>query len=276
MMNNANLKGYDSIFAKRLRELIETKGIKHGDLADKDVLNVSRQAIGQYCNGTALPPADKIVILAQYFNVSADYLLGLSDAKTTDTDLKMIVDYTGLSEEAVICLHEKCCKKMEVISKKAKKRYDKTRITQLQNIYKERYIDNASELFILSEFIINKNSLLQNCNEYIKHQRTKTKIEKYINTISNNNDNGYKMFVESSHAAIQTRIGDCEYKLFQIQQLMLSFINALKNKVIDKDITDIKSNEALFYSTDIEYLKECVNLFYKMDVNRDVNNDNDK
>ena len=101
MMNNANLKGYDGIFAKRLRELIEIKGIKHGDLADKDVLNVSRQAIGQYCNGTALPPADKIVILAQYFNVSADYLLGLSDAKTTDTDLKMIVDYTGLSEECI-------------------------------------------------------------------------------------------------------------------------------------------------------------------------------
>lgn len=116
MMNNANLKGYDSIFAKRLRELIETKGIKHGDLADKDVLNVSRQAIGQYCNGTALPPADKIVILAQYFNVSADYLLGLSDAKTTDTDLKMIVDYTGLSEECIDELHNYCKKLNSLIS----------------------------------------------------------------------------------------------------------------------------------------------------------------
>lgn len=257
------------------RKLMDTTpNVTRADLAE--YLGVSAVAIGQYYNGDALPSMDNLIKIAKYFNVSTDYLLGLTDVKTTDTDLKMIVDYTGLSEEAVICLHEKRCKKMEVISKRAKKRYDETRITQLQNIYKERYIDNASELFILSEFIINKNSLLQNCNEYIKHQRTKTKIEKYINTISNNNDNGYKMFVESSHAAIQTRIGDCEYKLFQIQQLMLSFINALKNKVINKDIIDIKSNEALFYSTDIEYLKECVNLFYKSDVNRDVNNDNDK
>lgn len=99
---NSNFRGRDGIFAKRLRELIKTKGIKHGDLANKDVLNVSRQAVGQYCNGTALPPADKIVILAQYFDVSADYLLGLTDAKTRkDTDLRAIVDYTGLSEECI-------------------------------------------------------------------------------------------------------------------------------------------------------------------------------
>ena len=99
---NSNFKGRDGIFAKRLRELIRTKGIKHGDLADKKVLNVSRQAVGQYCNGTALPPADKIVILARYFDVSVDYLLGLTDAKTTkDTDLRAIVDYTGLSEKCI-------------------------------------------------------------------------------------------------------------------------------------------------------------------------------
>lgn len=99
---NSNFKGRDGIFAKRLRELIKTKGIKHGDIADKKVLNVSRQAVGQYCNGTALPPADKIVILARYFDVSADYLLGLTDAKTTkDTDLRAIVDYTGLNEECI-------------------------------------------------------------------------------------------------------------------------------------------------------------------------------
>lgn len=99
---NSNFKGRDGIFAKRLRELIKTKGIKHGDLADKKVLNVSRQAVGQYCNGTALPPVGKIVILARYFDVSSDYLLGLTDAKTTkNTDLRAIVDYTGLSEECI-------------------------------------------------------------------------------------------------------------------------------------------------------------------------------
>ncbi len=143
-MINANLKGYDGIFAKRLRELIETKGIKHGDLADKDVLNVSRQAIGQYCNGTALPPADKIVILAQYFNVSADYLLGLSDAKTTDTDLKMIVDYTGLSEECVEKLH---IQQLEFSSRISKMKHNPT--------YTHTNIDKAlTEInSIQSEFI---------------------------------------------------------------------------------------------------------------------------
>lgn len=107
-MTTANYKGYNSPFAKRLRYLIDVNGTKHSELASKDVLNVSRQSIGQYCNGASFPPADKIVILAQFFNVSTDYLLGLTDVKSTDADLKSICEYTGLSEESIKMLSGEC------------------------------------------------------------------------------------------------------------------------------------------------------------------------
>lgn len=46
-----------------------------------------------------------ILILAKYYNVSVDYLLGLSDEPTTDTNMAAVCKYTGLSEKSVWALH---------------------------------------------------------------------------------------------------------------------------------------------------------------------------
>lgn len=43
--------------------------------------------------------------IAQYFNVSTDYLLGLTDAPTTNADLRYICDYTGLEEKTIKILN---------------------------------------------------------------------------------------------------------------------------------------------------------------------------
>lgn len=42
-----------------------------------------------------------MVKLAKLYNTSTDYLLGLTDIKTTDTELKAVCEYTGLTEEAI-------------------------------------------------------------------------------------------------------------------------------------------------------------------------------
>jgi transcriptional regulator with XRE-family HTH domain len=41
------------------------------------------------------------VYLSKLYNVSTDYLLGLTDVKTNDTTLQSVCEYTGLSEEAI-------------------------------------------------------------------------------------------------------------------------------------------------------------------------------
>lgn len=104
------LKGAGNIFAVRLKELMLQNKKKQSDLSE--LLNVTRQSIGQYCEGISLPPADKIVMIAKYFNVSTDYLLGISDTKTTDADLKAVCKYTGLTEEAVKILNQNISNKL--------------------------------------------------------------------------------------------------------------------------------------------------------------------
>lgn len=81
------------------------------ELIGKDVKNIaehlgcSSQAINQYKQGTSVPQLNKLIKIAEYFNVTTDYLLGLSKVKTTDPKVKEICEYTGLSEEIINTLH---------------------------------------------------------------------------------------------------------------------------------------------------------------------------
>lgn len=42
-------------------------------------LNLSQQTVANWCYGYNEPKAKQIVIICQYLDVSADYLLGLTD-----------------------------------------------------------------------------------------------------------------------------------------------------------------------------------------------------
>lgn len=77
-----------------------------------DYLDCTPQAINQYKLGVSVPQTEKLIKIAKYYNVSVDYLLGLSDVKSTDPKVKEICEYTGLSENALNkILKEKdhCC-----------------------------------------------------------------------------------------------------------------------------------------------------------------------
>ena len=94
---------YNSIIAERIREVVEKSGLSQKAIADN--IGVSRQAISQYCDGSTVPNADKLSKMAQFFNVSADYLLGLSVTPSTDLDVKTMCDYTGLNEWFIDLFH---------------------------------------------------------------------------------------------------------------------------------------------------------------------------
>ena len=65
------------IMAKRIRELRQEKGLSMDKLAK--ILNVSNAIICKWENNISEPTASNIIALADYFNVSADYLLGRQD-----------------------------------------------------------------------------------------------------------------------------------------------------------------------------------------------------
>lgn len=84
---------------QRLRKLIDDTGLARQEIADEIGCDVS--TITKHYNGTRNITTDFIVMYTKYFKVSTDYLLGMTDAKTTDKDRRYITDVTGLSEGAV-------------------------------------------------------------------------------------------------------------------------------------------------------------------------------
>ncbi len=88
---------------KRLKELREGKHISQQRLAIE--LNVSQATISKYELGQADPDIPTIVQLAEYFHVSADYLLEISDSKQnisdsrlSDTEKQLIFDFKRLDK----------------------------------------------------------------------------------------------------------------------------------------------------------------------------------
>ena len=65
------------VFTIRFCELLEQSARTQIQLAD--YIGVSRQCINDYKNGKAFPSLIIFKRMCEYFNVSADYLLGISN-----------------------------------------------------------------------------------------------------------------------------------------------------------------------------------------------------
>lgn len=112
MENNKGRKkkdiGFDSPFATRLRELLAETNTTQPMLAA--AVGVSRQAVGQWKDGNTVPDILDFQKIADYFDVSLEYLAGRTDVKTVDVNKQSICEYTGLSENSIRVLHDSLTK----------------------------------------------------------------------------------------------------------------------------------------------------------------------
>lgn len=71
-----------TLFNKRLRILRKKQKISQKDFAK--ILGVSNVVLSRYENGERKPDYDILIKIAEYFDVSVDYLLGKSDIKNME------------------------------------------------------------------------------------------------------------------------------------------------------------------------------------------------
>lgn len=93
------------IFADRLSDLVEEK--KKTGLSQKEIaaqIGVSSGTLSEWCSDNKTPMIDALPKVANYFNVSIDWLLGESAVKTRNTTIQTIHHETGLSDEAISIL----------------------------------------------------------------------------------------------------------------------------------------------------------------------------
>ena len=88
-----------NITTVRLRQLIENSGKTRKEIAEQ--LKCDTSTITKHYNGDRDITTDFLIKYANLFDVSADYLLGLSDTPTTDKDIQFICEYTGLKADTI-------------------------------------------------------------------------------------------------------------------------------------------------------------------------------
>ena len=90
---------------KNLRILREKKGITQIKLSTE--LGISQELVSQYELGKSIPTIGNLLKIADYFNCSTDYLLGLTNDFSKKSDLKkddlevaeLIRDFNSLSSK---------------------------------------------------------------------------------------------------------------------------------------------------------------------------------
>lgn len=66
-------------FSERLKELRQERGLKQREMAE--ICGLKLRGYQCYEYATSCPDFDGLVFLADYFNVSTDYLLGRTDCR---------------------------------------------------------------------------------------------------------------------------------------------------------------------------------------------------
>ena len=78
---------------KRIKDLREDNDKLQKDIAN--LLGISQQYYSEYENGKRTIPIQHLITLANYYNTSIDYIVGLSDIKTNSKNKKKPNDYTN-------------------------------------------------------------------------------------------------------------------------------------------------------------------------------------
>lgn len=90
---------YKEEFSKRLIWLREQKGLTQQQLADN--LQITRQSLSLYEKAERTINIELLAKIADFFNVSTDYLMGRTDVTSMNEDIQVACKVTGLSEKAI-------------------------------------------------------------------------------------------------------------------------------------------------------------------------------
>lgn len=111
-------KDLSFVTATRLKSLRQARGLSHERLS-KEISNryqvkISSDSLMNYevtdqFHSNALKNQgmriEYLRCLSDFYGVSSDYILGISDIKPSDITAQAVIDYTGLTDDCVIALH---------------------------------------------------------------------------------------------------------------------------------------------------------------------------
>ncbi len=234
------------IIGDRINTALAIADKKQKELAAN--LGVKDNVISYFVSGARTPNTEQIIKISEFLGVSADYLLGLSDVASVEPDIKMICDYTGLTEDSVVFLMDSTeyYKKVNMCYEKEKTLPDSDFVKWIdaQSFENEKiFIDEKftewfksdgldienkeAKIMVDTTFLFDFiNNLLQYDGLYILAERTSRAIY-YLKKVNEFIDNGdarkRKLFLSFEQP-------DADLALFRSQKEFIQFIDKMSLK----------------------------------------------
>ncbi len=91
------------MIGKRIKVLRTQKGMTQAALALE--LGIAKTTLAAYEQEKNEPSSETLIKISNFFNVSIDYLLGITNIQTANLDIAFMIKYLGLTEHSLIELH---------------------------------------------------------------------------------------------------------------------------------------------------------------------------
>lgn len=241
--------------AKRLRELVTDTTVlaKH--------LDCSIQAINQYKQGTSQPKIENIIKIAEFYNVSVDYLFGITETKNRDTTIQAICEETGLSEKAVngirgyesLPLYDELSE-IQKQKLQASAIIDEARIKKIYNGLRKGYLKKSERLVKTQNKLFEADGyrkFIEELEEYLKsetlHKKAKDKLKTIpysenmtgsdIMELVSENEEEEKIFIEALDMIDEEEKAKekAEYKFYKLNQSFEKLIEGIVSKELEKE-----------------------------------------
>ena len=151
-MDNKNIIG------SRLNTALACRGVKQKELAQ--YLNIPDNTISYFCSGKRTPNVRQIAEIAKRLEVSADYLLGVSEVMTTDTATRELCLTLGLNDIAIESLQEDSNSRFQDVVNflflqhhYARNIRRAQKSDEFEKMFADRVENENSVLILLSEFL---------------------------------------------------------------------------------------------------------------------------
>lgn len=142
----------------RIKELRNEQGLSLRELSEQ--ISISYSSLGKYERGEQQPSIDTIIILANFFHVSIDYLMGNSNYRTANDEYKFKSSFDELENAVAIDIYNTFIETMENFSKF----YIDNSISQEGNTLRDLMImhiaDIISGYWEISEKLMENNTLI--------------------------------------------------------------------------------------------------------------------
>lgn len=99
----------------RIKDLREDQNLNQEQISK--ILNVQRTSVSKYETGKILLREDQIRALCDFFNVSSDYLLGLTSIKNINNMEKELLELLGINKEQYSNLSDKAKEQIKAFIK---------------------------------------------------------------------------------------------------------------------------------------------------------------